>query len=128
MIFGFDPGALLGASYPLDGARVRLRMVASSDAPAVRALIADCGCVGGDFVAERLLRFDPRRRAVVCATALLDGAEVMVGVGAIDLEARATAALPNPLLIHERAPDGVADLLAGALVGRAQMLARTRAA
>ena len=128
MISGFDPGALLATSYPLEGARVRLRMVASSDGPAVRALVAGCGCVGADFVAERLLRFDPRRRAVVCATALLQGAEVMVGIGAIDLDARTPAALPNPLLIDERAPEGVADLLAGALLGRAQMLARTRAA
>jgi hypothetical protein len=130
VISSFDPGALLGATYELaDGTRVRLRMVSPSDRMRVRALIRACAPCDAELVAERLLRFDPRTRAVVCANALIDGSEAMVGVGAIDLTAAMPqAAIPNPLLIAESAPDGVADLLAGALLGRAQALARTRAA
>jgi hypothetical protein len=130
MIASFDPGALLGASYRLaDGTRVRLRMVAPSDRQRVRALVQACASCDDELVTERLLRFDPRTRAVVCATALIGGCETMVGVGAIDLTADGPRApIPNPLLVAEFAPAGVADLLAGALLGRAGALARTRAA
>jgi len=123
----FDPGALLGASYLLPGgARVRLRMLATSDARELRALLALHGDDRDGLQAARLLRFDPRRRLVLCARALLDGSEALVGVGAIDLGAE----LPEPHLLvsDELAAPGVSDLLRGALVGRALALARTRAA
>lgn len=130
MIATFDPGALLGASYRLaDGTRVRLRLAASSDAPRVRALLRECGVADADLAAERLLRCDPRSRAVVCASALVDGSEAIVAVGAIELSADpGSRSIPNPLIVAGGAPDGVADLLAGALLGRAHALARSRAA
>lgn len=130
MIWSFDPGALLGASYQLpDGARVRLRMVAPSDRPRILGLLEASGLSGHELAAGRLLRFDPRRQAVVCATMLIDGAEAMVGLGAIDLDRDGRKpSHPDPLVIHPAAPAGLQDLLAGALVGRARALARGRAA
>jgi hypothetical protein len=130
VISSFDPGALLGASYQLpDGTRVRLRIVAPSDRPRVLGLLEASGHAASQFACERLLRVDPRCRAVVCATALVDGAEVMVGVGAIDLDRDGERpSCPDPLVIHPAAPAGLDDLLAGALLGRAQALARGRAA
>ena len=130
MISSFDPGALLGASYQLPGgARVRLRMVAPSDSPRILGLLEACGLSGHELVAGRLLRFDPRRRAVVCATMLIDGAEAMVGVGAIELDRHERQpTCPAPLVVHPAAPDGLQAMLAGALVGRAHALARGRAA
>jgi hypothetical protein len=56
------------------GARVRLRLPVRADTESLRALV-------GDEETARLLRFDPRRRAVICA---LDFEEV-VGVGTIEL-------------------------------------------
>src|SRR6476619_7762125 len=54
------------------GARVRLRLPVRADTDSLRALV-------GDEAAERLLHFDPRCRAVLCA---LDFEEV-VGVGSV---------------------------------------------
>ena len=130
MIWSFDPGALLGASYQLpDGARVRLRMVAPSDRPRILGLLEASGLSGHELAAGRLLRFDPRRQAVVCATMLIDGAEETVGVGAIELHRHGRqATYPQLLVVHPAAPAGLRGLLAGALVGRARALARNRAA
>jgi hypothetical protein len=130
VISSFDPGALLGASFPLPGgARARLRMAAPSDNPRILSLLEAAGVAGNELAAGRLLRFDPRRRAVVCANILIGRAEAMVGVGAIDLEPDGREPRrPDPLVIHPAAPAGLQDLLAGALLGRARALARGRAA
>jgi hypothetical protein len=130
MISCFDPGALLGASYRLPGgARVRLRIVAPSDRPRILALLRASGVPDHEIAAGRLLRFDPHREAVVCATMLIDGAAETVGVGAIELNRdRRPATDPQLLVVHPAAPAGLRDLLAGAIVGRAHALARTRAA
>lgn len=122
---GFDPGALLAASYALaGGTRVRLRLAASSDAEGIRQL----GRAGGDpspeLVAARLIRADPRRYAVVCASALIDGVERLIGVGMIDLHGPGLA--PERLLLAQDAPAGLRGLLSGALVGRARALGRHR--
>lgn len=123
----FDPGALLGASYVLpDGSRVRLRVAASSDAANVRALLeADHGEAAG-LRAARLLRFDPRRRLVLCAAALVDGRERLVGLGAIILDGDSPR--PDTLIVAADAPPGVRELLEGAIVGRAELISRGRAA
>jgi hypothetical protein len=39
-----------------------------------------------------VMRFDPHRRVVVCATALVSGAERVVGFGAVDLQSRGAPA------------------------------------
>jgi hypothetical protein len=52
------------------------------------------------------------------------GAETVVGVGGIDLE---TAAEPDTVVVDERLTDGLAPLLAEALVQRARIHARRTA-
>jgi hypothetical protein len=61
---------------------VRLRLPHRADADGVRAL---CARHGADCDPDELLRFDPRERAVICATAGIGAAETIVGVGAIRL-------------------------------------------
>ena len=125
MLPAFDPGALLSRTYALPrGPRVRLRLARPRDAPAMRALAAKHGIDLDSLQLERLLRFD-RRRIVICATALVDGGERFVGFGAIEL---APGAEPEPVLVDERVTDGLAELLAAALSGRAVAITRFRAA
>ena len=83
------------------GATVRLRLPVRADTNRLRALV-------GEEEAERLLRFDPRRRAVLCA---LDFEEV-VGVGAIEL---CDGAAPEVVAQHEE----IAALLDRELATRA---------
>ena len=64
-----------------------------------------------------MVRYDPRRRLVICATTPLDGTEAIVGVGAIELDASELE--PDTIVVDDRLTDGLADLLAAALVGRA---------
>ena len=124
--YSFDPGALLGTSYVLaGGTRVRLRLLSSSDARDVRELLAARSPESDNLLAGRLLRHDPRRQIVLTARTLVGGKEKVVGVGAIAL-GRPEA--PELIVADEAAARGVGDLLAAALVGRASVLARTRAA
>jgi hypothetical protein len=121
----FDPGALLSRTYALPrGPRVRLRLARSADGPAIAALAAEHG-VGMDPLAlARLLRFD-RRRLVICAMALIGAEEVFAGFGAIDLEPDAQ---PGLVLVDRELTDGLGELLAAALSGRAAAITRFRAA
>jgi hypothetical protein len=89
-----------------DGGRVRLRLARPADAPEVERLL---GATPLDV--RRLLRFDPARRAVVCA---LNGREQLVGVGAIDLFDDA-----EPDVVAAELP-GVEALLTDVLRRRAQ--------
>ena len=88
------------------GARVRLRLPVRADTNSLRALV-------GDEAAERLLRFDPRQHAVLCA---LDFEEV-VGVGSIDLCDRAR----GHVVAYD---DEVAALLQQELAGRVSRMRR----
>jgi hypothetical protein len=120
-----DPGALLSRSYELpSGPRVRLRLAQRSDLAGFRTLFAQRGVPATDFELERLVRYDPRRRIVVCAMAPIRGAETVVGVGAIDLDADAE---PETVVVDERLTDGLGKLLAEALVQRARIRARRTA-
>ncbi|HEV7460762.1 MAG TPA: hypothetical protein VGN78_09510 [Solirubrobacteraceae bacterium] len=120
-----DPGALLSRSYELpSGPRVRLRLARRFDLPGIRALLDQRRVPATDFELERLVRYDPRRRIVICAMAPVRGAETVVGVGGIDLE---TAAEPDTVVVDERLTDGLAPLLAEALVQRARIHARRTA-
>ena len=120
-----DPGALLSRSYELPaGPRVRLRLARRSDLPGFRALLGQRGVEASDLELERLVRYDPRQRVVLCAMAPVRGAETVVGVGAIDLDA---AAEPETIVVDERLTDGLGTLLAEALVQRAQIHARRTA-
>jgi hypothetical protein len=120
-----DPGALLSRSYELPaGPRVRLRLARRSDLPGFRALFAQRGVEATDLELERLVRYNPRQRTVICAMAPVRGAETVVGVGAIDLDAGAE---PDTIVVDERLTDGLGTLLTEALVQRAQIHARRTA-
>jgi len=131
----FDPGALLGRSYPLaDGVRVCLRMARPSDSGPIRALaerqLGDDASAPGRIASlelARLVSFDPRRRCVMCATALVEGGERLLGVGAVELDGE-HAGRPQAVFVDPESPEGLRELLNGALVGRASALARDRVA
>ena len=117
-----DTGALLSRTYELSqGPRVRLRYARRSDLPGLRLLLAQRGIEADDVALGRLVRYDPSRRAVICATAPVDGTELIVGVGAIDLRSDGE---PETLVVDEALTEGLVELLASALVGRARAHAR----
>jgi len=122
-----DRSPLLGESYELgEDFRVRLRMARSSDLLPIRALLASKHREPEAEVTA-LVQFDPRRRCVICATALIEGTETLVGVGSIDLDDDGLAE-PDTLLVAGEHAEAVAELLAGALIARAVHAARARAA
>ena len=117
-----DTGALLSRSYPLPaGPRVRLRLARRSDLPAIRSLLERREVEASELAVSRLVHYDPRRRAVLCATTPLGGTETVVGVGAIDLQADAE---PDTIVVDERLTQGLGELLTSALVQRARAHAR----
>jgi hypothetical protein len=124
----FDPGALLASSFLLPrGPRVRLRLPQLRDAPGIRELLRSQGRASEDLEVARLVRFDPRVRLVICATALIGSRESIVGIGALDLEpGRQTH--PDTLVVDADQTEGLDELLSRALLGRAAAVARTRAA
>jgi hypothetical protein len=122
----FDPGALLGTTYALDGGvRVRLRLARGSDSAPIRALVLRANGRAEELELARLVHFDPRHRVVVCATALIDGSETLIGVGAVDLDDHGR---PENLIVDGDYADAVSELLTAALVGRARAAAAARAA
>ncbi len=118
-----EHGYFFGSHELPRGPRVRLRLAQSRDLPAVRALL------GADRLEElelaRLVHPDPRRRVVICATALIGLSERVLGIGAIDVD----AAEPDVLLVDRELTDGLDELLATVLVARARTIAaKARAA
>ncbi len=75
----------------------------------------------------RLIRFDPRRRLVICATALVGSREWIVGIGAIDLVAPGEPH-PDTVVVDAEQTEGLDELLTRALLGRASAIVRSRAA
>ena len=113
-----DTGALLARTYQLPNRqRVRLRLARRSDVRGLRALLEQRGIEPSPLDVERLVRYDPQRRLVLCATAPIAGTEAVVGVGAIEL--RAPLSEPDTIVVDERLAEVLAELLAAALVGRA---------
>jgi hypothetical protein len=98
------------------GPVVRMRLAQVRDIPAIRELLL---AAGSGVEAGTLVRIDPRRRIVICATALIGTAETLVGVAAMD----AGAAEPNLVCVDEALADGLSDLLERALAARASALA-----
>jgi hypothetical protein len=90
-------------------------MVQSRDVIAIRALLERQGLDVDELELARLVRFDPRRRAVICASALVGLTETIVGIGAIDLD----ALMPDTLLVDDELTDGLRELLSTALLSRA---------
>jgi hypothetical protein len=127
MAFAADPGALLARSYILPrGPRARLRLARSRDLAAIEALMSREGRAEEGFDVARVLRGDPRRQLALTAAGLVGSAETVLGFGAIDLDQPGVA--PKMLVVDHVLTDGLDQLLADALVGRAQALLRTRAA
>jgi hypothetical protein len=111
---------LLERSFTLaEGLRVRLRLARPRDAAAVARLL---GGRGGELRAGRLVSFDPRREAVVAATALIDGTEQVVGVGAIEL------GQPGPTLLESDRGGELDELIGAALRQRSAWTAGRHAA
>ncbi len=100
------------------GLRVRIRLPQRGDAAGLVALHERLGRPVTPLGAQRLLRFDPRTRSVLCATAWIDGVETLVGY--------ATAAPGEPsatvLADEERAP-GLSAVLGSGLRERASGVA-----
>jgi hypothetical protein len=72
------------------------------------------------------VRFDPRERCVICATALVQTRETIVGIGAIKLGKETPDGVL--LVVDEELTGGLAELLQWALLSRARQSGRTRAA
>jgi hypothetical protein len=119
--------ALLSRSYPLPrGLRVRLRLARPRDERSIRELLEQLGAEGAQLEAARLARADPRRRLVICATALIGSVETLLGVGEIELGLG--AAVPSAAIIDDQLSEELGELLTSALVGRATAIQRARAA
>jgi hypothetical protein len=123
----FNRAPLLGESYQLDdNFRVRLRLARSSDIGPIRQL-AESNAGVPRFDLAQLVQFDPRRRCVICATALIDSTEQLVGVGSIELDGDPTVQ-PDILLVGDEHAREIGELVAEALRVRAGHAARARAA
>jgi hypothetical protein len=117
VVFRVENDPAIGRSYQLgDGPRVRLRMVLPRDASAIRSLLERQGLEVDDLELARLLRFDPRCRAVICASALIGLTETIVAVGSIDLDSQS----PDMVVADAAAGDGLRELVASALTSRAR--------
>lgn len=128
MAFDFDPGALLANFYSLPrGPRVCLRLARVRDQRGLEALFAAHGITAHEVDLARLVRSDPRRQLVICATALIGSSETVVGVGALPLDGDGPLR-PSLLLVDEELTEGLDELLHDALLGRAKALRRGRAA
>ena len=138
MAANFSPGPLLGQTFALtEGVGVRLRLARFGDWPAIAELMTRQGAelVPDAPEAQKLVQFDPRRCYVLCACALIDSTERLVGVGAIDMTTDGTGE-PDVVIVDPelaeitdpQASEALTGLLWGALVGAAQAAARARAA
>jgi hypothetical protein len=116
-----EAGALLSRTYELPaGPRVRLRYARRSDLPGLRRLLEARGIEASEMALARLVGYNPARRVAICASTHFGGTEIIVGVGAIDLHADAE---PDTLVVDETLTEGLTDLLASALAGRARRAA-----
>jgi hypothetical protein len=103
------------------GASVSLRPARSRDLDALRSLAARNGIVCEDLELARLVRSDTASRLVLCATTVSDGAEQVVGIGVIELGRWST--MPSLVLVDPAVGEGLARLVADALIERARALA-----
>jgi hypothetical protein len=124
-----DPGAAtMPRSYALPrGPRVCLRPSRSRDLEAVRALATRAGLATEDLALARLVRPDPHRRLVLCATPAAGSAETVLGVGVIELGGSA-ATIPSLLLVDTHVTGGLHGVLADALIDGARALAGSQVA
>ena len=103
-----------------DGTRVGLRLARARDETPIKALLARTGMRYSDLDVARLVRFDPRRRMVVCASELHHGTELVVGLGAIRLDSDR----PDLVVADDRLSEKLSELVSDSL----RKLQRARAA
>ena len=104
-----------------DGTHVAMRRVRLRDLDALRSIAARAGIVCEEFELARLVRSDPGERLVLCATAVRESAETVLGVGVIELLGSAT--MPSLILVDPACGRPLAVLLAEALIDRARAIA-----
>jgi hypothetical protein len=92
-----------------DGTRVRLRLPHARDRAGALALLTRLGLAADELDVHRTLRFDPRLRAVVCATVWSAAGESVVGLGGMTY---ATGQVDLLLTDEELAPGLEAELRA----------------
>jgi hypothetical protein len=105
---------------------VRLRLAHVSDVRTIAELIRREAAAPTELRAERLVQFDPHRRYVVCATALIDGSQRLVGLGAVDVSRGPCE--PDVLIVDAEFGEELPEVLRGTLCAAAELTARTRAA
>jgi hypothetical protein len=106
---------------------VCLRLVRSRDASGVRKLCERQQVTLGELELARLLSFDLCTRLVLCATALVDSVDTIVGIGSIALDGQDDLA-PDLVIVDDTLTQGLASLLSDALIAHAESLVRARAA
>ncbi len=104
-----------------DGTLISMRRVRLRDLDALRSLAAHAGVLCEEFELARLVRSDPAERLVLCATALVESTETVVGIGVIELGASAT--MPSLILVEPAHGRPLAALLAEELVEQARAAA-----
>jgi hypothetical protein len=109
-----EPVLLDTTTHLPDGARVRLRLPQAGDRQGLLQLYGRLGVHATPLDLERALRFDPRRRAVVCATAWVGVTETIVGYAAIDLDAQTL----DVLMVDEDLAPGLRVVLESVLTAR----------
>jgi hypothetical protein len=100
-----------------DGLRARLRLARPGDQRPLAELLQRLGFPALERELLELVRFDPHRRAVICATALVDGREQVLGFGAIDLREPGGS---GTVVVEPRHAATVSRLLRSALAARAE--------
>lgn len=98
------------------GQRLRVRLPHARDRQGLLALHERLEAPVEELVLARTLRFDPRHRAVVCATAWIAGREQLVGYGAIEIGASA----PELLVADDVLLPGVGHAIDAALRERSR--------
>lgn len=126
MVERHDPGALLAHYHPLPrGPRVCLRLARRRDLAAVSDLYERVGIPVQQLALARLVSFALLSQLVLCATALVDSTEMVLGIGAIEL---ARPDEPTLVVVDHAQTEGLEELLTEALVSHATALAEARAA
>jgi hypothetical protein len=126
-----QPGNIyLGRTYTLsDGCQVSFRLAGPGDQGAVSTFAASTGEGITELGLARLLRTDPRRQAMVCATTLRAGRETLLGFAAASLgDERAAAGDRSLVIVDPQADSELRALLVQALLGRLRTAAPRRAA
>jgi hypothetical protein len=114
-----DNTILFGRTYTLaDGVQVRFRLAGPGDHLGVAALVGAEGAELDQLEVVRLLRTDPRRQAMVCATALLGARETVLGFAAAPLIDGTLAGESSLVISDQQLGNELRELLVHALTTR----------